>query len=389
MISRRSALAATLIAVCGLIGLAAIATAPSAELPVFALMAPSFVVAPAVGGLILIRQPENRVGWLFCFVGFGIAATLGVGILVQTSLSVPAALALVGGWIGQWVFLLFVVPAGFLFLTFPTGRLPSRRWRPAAIALLCSALAAGVGAAFGRSALSGSERLLANPFAAPEMIRPYLLVLGDVGATALGLTLIPVAAAIVLRLRGAQGIERLQLKWFAFAVVATLGVALSLGALPSPFAEWSFGAVVIGFGVGLPAAAGVAILRYRLYDIDVVIRRTLVYGMVVAILGATYGALVLGLQALLSGLTGSETIPVALSTVTIAALFGPLRRRVRDAVDRRFYRSRYDTQRTLETFSARLRDEVVLDSVSIALVDTAGRAVRPASAGVWIRERRA
>ena len=110
---------------------------------------------------------------------------------------------------------------------------------------------------------------------------------------------------------------------------------------------------------------------------------------IVAILGATNGALVLGLQALLSGLTGSETIPVALSTLTIAALFGPLRRRVRDAVDRRFYRSRYDTKRTLETFSARLRDEVVLDSVSIALADTAGRAVRPASAGVWIRERRA
>ena len=389
MISRRAALAATLVAACGFLGLAALATAPSAERPVFALMAPSFVVAPAVGGLILIRRPENRVGWLFCLVGFGIAATLGLGILGHSALSAFPALTVVGGWIGQWAYLLFVVPAGLLFLTFPTGRLPSRRWRPTAVTFICTALATGVGAAFGRTALSGAEEPLPNPLAAPETIRPFLLALADVGSTALALTLIPVAAAVVLRLRGAHGVERLQLKWFAFAVLATLGVALPLGALPSPFADWSFGAIVIGFGAGLPAVAGIAILRYRLYDIDVVIRRTLVYGVIVSILGATYVSLVLGLQALLSGPTGGEATPVALSTLTIAALFGPLRRRVREGVDRRFYRSRYDTRRILDTFSARLRDEVALESVSAALADTAGRAVRPVSAGVWIRERRA
>ena len=387
MISRRAAFAATLVVACGVMALAAIATAPSAERPVFALMAPSFVVSPAVGGLILVRQPENRVGWLFCLVGFGIAATIGAGGLVQVAPWVHPALADFVGWIGQWAYLLFVVPAGFLFLTFPNGRLPSPRWRIPAVAFLLSGLAAGAGAAFGRSALSGSEEQLPNPFAAPEMVRPLLLTLGDVGATAVALTLIPVAAAIVFRLHNAKGIERLQLKWFAFAVVTTLGIAMTLGALPSPFAEWSFGAAVIGFGAGLPAAAGIAILRYRLFDIDVVIRRTLVYGLVVAILGAIYGALVLGLQALLNGLIGGETIPVALSTLTIVALFGPLRRRVREGVDRRFYRTRYDAQRILEAFAARLRDEVALNSVTAALAESAGRAVRPASASVWIRGR--
>jgi hypothetical protein len=126
MISWRAALAATLVVACGVIGLAVLATVPPAERPVIALMAPSFVVAPAVGGLILVRQPGNRIGWLFGLVGLGIAATMGVGILSQAALSVNPALAVVGGWIGQWAFLLFVVPAGLLFLTFPNGRLPAR-----------------------------------------------------------------------------------------------------------------------------------------------------------------------------------------------------------------------------------------------------------------------
>jgi MFS family permease len=385
MVSQRAALATTFVFACGLMGLAGLIAAPSSERPVIALMTPSFLVAPVVGGLILVRQPQNRVGWLFCFIGLGIAATLGLGIIADGASSLHPALAVVGGWIGQWAYLIFVVPAGLLFLTFPDGRLPSRGWRLPAIAFLACALLAGAGAAFGRTATSVGEEHLPNPFAAPETVRPVLIALGDAGATALGLALIPAAAAVAFRLRRARGVERQQLKWFAFAVLASLGVALTLGVLPSPFADWSFGAAVIGFGAAVPAAAGLAILRYRLYDIDVVIRRTLVYGVVIAILGATYVALVLGLQALLSGLTGGETIPVALSTLAIAALFGPLRRRVRDGVDRSFYRSRYDAQRILDTFAVQMRDEVALDAVSALLTETAGRAVRPASAGIWIR----
>jgi hypothetical protein len=143
--------------------------------------------------------------------------------------------------------------------------------------------------------------------------------------------------------------------------------------------------VLFGTLTLIPAAAGIAILRYRLYDIDVVIRRTLVYGGLLAVLGVVYVALVLGLQTALSGVTGEGPLPVALSTLAIAALFGPARRRVRELVDRRFYRSRYDAQRTLEQFAGRLRDQVELETIGAALVDVAGDAVRPASATVWVR----
>jgi hypothetical protein len=137
----------------------------------------------------------------------------------------------------------------------------------------------------------------------------------------------------------------------------------------------------------IPVCAGIAILRYRLYDVDLVIRRTLVYALVSALLGAAYVVLVLALTATLSSFVGGQGLPVALSTLVIAALFGPVRARVRDLIDRRFYRSRYDAQRTLEAFTTRLRDEVELEAVGLTLVDVAGRAVRPTSVGVWIRAR--
>ena len=361
---------------------------PPADRAAIAVMVPAFVVPPLVGGLILVRRPENRIGWLFCLVGFGLAATMSVGTTITAEMASQTTWALLAAWAGQWLFLLFIIPSWLVIMTFPTGRLPSRRWRPVVVALIAIAIVTTIGFAFGREQLEVSGGLgPPNPFAAPEPLRSILLTARDAADLASVLLLVPTAAAVVVRMRRAEGVERLQVKWFAYALaMVALVIPATALLLPSEVGlQW--GLAVLGFGAALPLAAGIAILRYRLYDIDVVIRRTLVYGVVVAILGTTYGALALGLQALLSGLTGGETIPVALSTLAIAALFGPLRRRVREGVDRRFYRSRFDTQRMLETFAARLRDEVALESVSAALADTARRAMRPASVSVWIRGR--
>jgi hypothetical protein len=193
------------------------------------------------------------------------------------------------------------------------------------------------------------------------------------------------ALGLVPRLRRARGVERQQLKWITYAAalqgIGWVLVALDLRDTAGELAV----AVVLGTLLLIPIAAGIAILRYRLYDIDVVIRRTVVYGVVVAILGALYASLVLGLQSIFSGMTGGDTIPVALSTLAIAVMFGPVRGRIRELVDQRFYRSRYDQQHLVEWLGIQLRDEVELDSVSRSLTSVAGQAVRPASIGLWLR----
>jgi hypothetical protein len=191
--------------------------------------------------------------------------------------------------------------------------------------------------------------------------------------------------ATVARMRRSHDTERQQLKWLLYTL-AIFVVAIGAAFVTRHEAAWTL--ALLSFA-GVPIATGIAILRYRLYDIDVVIRRTLIYGLAMAVLAVVYVSLVLVLQAGLSPLTGGDMLPVALSTVAIAALFGPVRSRVRAIVDRRFYRSRYDAQQTLEAFAGRLRDEVEIEAVGGALVAVAGQVVRPASANLWIRRRSA
>jgi hypothetical protein len=194
------------------------------------------------------------------------------------------------------------------------------------------------------------------------------------------------AGGLVPRLRRATGVQREQLKWITYAAAlqgaAWIFLAFDLGGILGELASY---AVFATLGL-IPIAAGIAILRYRLYDIDVVIRRTVVYAALVVVLGAVYLGLVLTLQTALSGLTGSGALPVAISTLAIAGLFGPVRARVREMVDRRFYRSRYDAQRTLEQFVGRLRDEVDLETLTQELAGIAARTMRPVSASVWLRQ---
>jgi hypothetical protein len=226
-------------------------------------------------------------------------------------------------------------------------------------------------------------------------------VTGPIGREAL-FTAIPVAVlgplwlatlpGLVARARRARGVERLQLKWFASSAVvaaAMLSLAGLAGAVRpgSPvLGELPLAAFILCASL-IPVTIGIAILRYRLYDIDVVIRRTLVYAVVTAILGGVYVGLVLGLQAVLTNLTGGDTLPVALSTLAIAGLFGPVRSRARDLVDRRFYRAHYDAQRTLTAFAAGLRDELEMEALGRALRDVAVDTLQPAVASVWVRGR--
>jgi len=350
-----------------------------------------------VGGLLVLRRPGNVVSWLLLLIAYGFNATttpldIDLPALTAGTTSLDDFLPV---WLTSWAGGLSFVAYTTLTMVFPSGRLPRGRWRAAAIAVLTVqgvlvALSA-IAPTTSFNADGSTTVVVPNRFALLPDLPVWAAWSADAAILVVITAMFASTASLVVRYRRSIGVERLQMRWLAAAVAAVVAtVAFGLGSLAilGGDAWFAWLPALVTYPL-VPIAIGIAILRYRLYDIDVVIRRTLVYGVVVAILGATYGALVLALQGLLSGLTGSETVPVALSTLAIAALFGPLRRRVRDGVDRRFFRSHYDTQRILDTFSARLRDEVALDSVSAALADTAGRAVRPASATVWIRGRSA
>jgi hypothetical protein len=349
--------------------------------PDIALFPIAYLAFAAVGAVILSRHPSNRIGRLAMAVGLG-GSIVGVfDSYARAADDLPgqpwaAFLASIG-------FPLTLLPILLLVLVFPTGRVPSRRWRVVAGVLVAGTVIVAVGNAF---TPAFSDYRQPNPLGVPALTGSAIEQ-GGVGWLLVVGAAVVIAGGLAPRLRRATGLERQQLKWITFAatVHGASWILLALD-LPGPAGE-AAQPVLFATLVLIPLAAGVAILRYRLYDIDVVIRRTVVYGAVVAVLAVLYASLVLGLQSGLSGVTGNETLPVALSTLATAALFGPVRARVRQTVDRRFFRSRYDAQRTLEGFATRLRDEVELDAVGRSLTTVAGEAVRPRSAAVWLRSR--
>ena len=355
--------------------------------PVFdSLFRLGLMVFPTVGAFVATRRPENAVGWimlgsgvLLALSGFAISyATYG---LFTRPGGVPAADVM--AWISGWIFLppLFATPP-LLFLLFPDGRLLGPRWRAALALVVLSTVAAATAIALTPGTLQDAPfEQIANPFGVDgaEVALEILFTIGWIA----GISGIVVGSvSMLVRLRRSRGVERQQLKWIAGA--AALFAAAVLTADPI-FGDVLGQIIVLGAFCSIPIAAGIAILRHRLYDIDVIINRTLVYGSLTALLGGLYVALVLGLQVLLAPLTGTTTPAVALSTLAVAALFGPLRRRIQRVVDRRFYRSRYDAQRTLEAFATRLRDEVDLDSLTDTLRAASQSTVRPASTSVWLR----
>jgi hypothetical protein len=334
-----------------------------------------FVLAFAtVGALVATRQPRNPLGWIF--LGAAVAYTLG-GLSVSRHGEGPAALA----WLSTWIWLAGIGPAAtFGLLLFPDGRLPSPRWRRLAwLAGAGNVLAiAGLALAPGRFEDSGIQNpvgLSAAPWLASAM--------ANAGTVALAIGLAGSIVSVIVRFRRARSVERQQLKWLAYAG-ALVGVALASAAvleIALGQADDLTNFIVTLALAGVPVAMGIAILRHRLYDIDVVINRTLVYGGLTAALGGAY----LG-SVLLAGLgLGDSDGAIAVSTLAVAALFGPARTRIQAAVDRRFYRRRYDATRTLEAFGSRLRDEVDLDALGADLRVVVNETVQPAHVSLWLK----
>jgi hypothetical protein len=343
-----------------------------------------------VGAVVVSRQPRNRIGWLCCAAGLlgGLAAfsaEYARYALGPRGGSLPGGLAMawLNGWVGTfWAGLVFL----FLLLLFPTGRLPSRRWRPVAwaCAVCVTVLCVQQAVMPGPLEASGQPNPLGIGSARAALEWSYALV-----TLCFVLLMLLCAGSVVGRFRRAGGVERQQLKWFAYGAgqLAVL-FALALG-LPGVWNRWvslTVSDVVFGISFALiPVTIGIAILRYRLYDIDRLIRRTLVYGLLTALLAAVYAGLVLGLEELFGGIGAQPpSWAVAGATLAVAALFQPARRRIQQAVDRRFNRRRYDTK-TIEAFSARLRHHVDLDTLTAELLAVVDQTMEPTKASLWLR----
>jgi MFS family permease len=351
------------------------------------------VLYGTLGALIASRRPGNPIGWIFC----AMAAALGLlsaaygyadYALYATDDTLPGAK--LTAWLTNWLFMapVFIAPC-LLFLLFPDGRPASPRWRP----LVWAVAVVAAGAIFATALEPGrldAHPYVENPLGLGKPFGSIVRVAKDVtDVVAIPVFLVSLAS-VVVRLRRSGGRERLQVKWVAYAaVLTTISFATSflLGLLPSgqTAADVFFLVGVVGF-TGIPVAAGTAILRHRLYEIDLLINRTLVYGSLTVMLVAVYAGSIVILQGFLRAITGQESqLAIVASTLAVAALFSPLRQRVQGLVDRRFYRRKYDAAKTLDAFSVRLRDETQLDTLSEDLVGVVTRTVQPAHASLWLR----
>ena len=339
-----------------------------------------------VGALLMAKRPDNLVGWI---LGAG-AVIVGVfpasesyAAYVMTTRGRPDALAVFGAWANGWYWLvLLALVYIYLPLLFPDGRLISRRWLPVA-----SLPAVGIAGIMVLASLTETFEgqdvgyRIDNPIGVEGLAHvedlPVFVLFGGVYAVGA----VGAFVSVAVRFRRSRGIERQQLKWFLYAAapILTVPVADSLPGVVS-------GLLLVWLLLGLPAAIGIAVLRYRLYDIDLVINRTIVYGSLTVALVLVYVGSVAGLQRLLSPLTGEgNQLSVVASTLLIAALFGPLRRRVQGFIDRRFYRRKYDARKTLDAFSARLRGASDLDDLNGELLAVVGETVQPSHASLWLR----
>ncbi len=347
------------------------------------------VIAVSVGAIVASRRPENPVGWLLCLSGVSVstssfASQYAIYALVAEPDSLPAGEAM--AWIAAWQLPIMIGLQVSYLLLFPTGRLPSGRWRPLAWLIVAFVVVGVVLSAFSYDAYLGSLDPIRNPLGIEGFTYFWRALLYAVAP----LLYVAVALSVFVRLRRAVGVERQQIKWFAYAAaIFAMSIILNVITLAIDPPRWAELANLVIFSVAgttIPIAIGIAILRYRLYDIDLLINRTLVYGPLTVTLALVYVGGVVGLQSVFRVLTGQEsTLAVVASTLVIAALFGPLRRWVQAFVDRRFYRSKYDAAKTLAVFNARLRDETDLDALSGDLVGVARRTVQPAHVSLWLR----
>jgi hypothetical protein len=349
-----------------------------------------------VGAVVASRRPENPIGWIFCAGGLILSVTVSAENYTEYALNantgslpgVPYA-----AWIASWALApTLILVAMMLFLLFPDGKLSSREWGFVAWTAVVASVVVALGDALGRSNLGTDYGSMGNPFAVEGAVGNFLQMLGGFGVTLLLLCFLASVAALFVRLRQARGVERQQIKWFAYAA-AVMGtgplVMFMLGSGYSALQRlmWHLGyfVAILGFAL-LPVATAIAILKYRLYDIDRIINRTLVYGALTVTLVGVYVGSVLSIEYAFRGLTGNGSqLPIVASTLLIAALFNPLRRRIQSFIDRRFYRRKYDAQKTLEAFSAKLRDETDIEALNNDLVGVVAETMQPAHVSLWLR----
>jgi hypothetical protein len=338
------------------------------------------VAFATMGALIVTRHPRNTVGWISCLLPLGLTLAFFSGEYATYALlaepgSLPGGLLM--AWLTGWIWAPSMLAGLLLLLLFPNGRPPSPRWRPVAWLTLVGAIGAAFHEALSPGRLSGFPR--DNPFGlggaggelAQALASSYVLVT---------IAFLASAASLVVRLRRASGDELQQLKWLASGGVVLFVAVLTTNLnLSDPLAIFA-GLIVVA------VAVGVSILRYRLYDIDVVINRALVYGSLTATLAGTYLGSVLLLELVLNGVTADNGLAIAGSTLAAAALFRPARRRIQATVDHRFYRRKYDAVRTIAAFGARSRDEVDLDALGLELIAVTAETMQPAHVSLWMRE---
>jgi hypothetical protein len=343
--------------------------------------------AATTGAVIGSRLPGNAVGWIFLAMGVLMGILFVAASYAELGLAGPgdpSPGAVFGAWVGSWIFIpaAFGLPM-FLLLLFPTGRFLTRRWRLAGWFLGSIVTFAAAVKAFRPGGISHG---LQNPLAPGGALGEALEVLDTVTDVLALPAFVLAVAGLVVRVRRSRGIERQQLKWFTYAAALVAGgLATSILIPEGPFADLAFLVGLLALA-GLPIAAGMAILRHRLYDIDVVINRTLVYGLLTVSLVLVYVGSVVSLQyifRLLSG--GNSQLVIVASTLAIAALFNPLRRRIQEFVDRRFYRQKYDAAKILSAFSDRLRNETDLDALGEEVVEVVRNTVQPAHVDLWLR----
>ena len=371
-----------------------------ATIVLFSLLALTFTT---VGAVVASRRPENRIGWIFCAGGLILSVTVSAENYTEYALNASTG-SLPGvqyaAWIASWALApTLLLVATMLFLLFPDGKLSSREWGFVAWTAVVASVVVALGDALGRSNLGTDFGSMGNPFAVEGAVGNFLQMLGGFGLTLLFLCFLASVAALFVRLRQARGVERQQIKWFAY-VAAVMGtgplVMLMLGGGYSAIQElmWYLGYFVgiLGFAL-LPVATAIAILKYRLYEIDRIINRTLVYGALTVTLAAGYVATIMALQGIgrlvfqapFRAFQGQESaLATVAATLAMAALFNPLRRRIQSFIDRRFYRSKYDARKTLEALSAKLRDETDLEALSDDLVRVVRETMQPAHVSLWL-----
>ena len=346
-----------------------------------------FVTAYAtVGALVAAKLPTNPIGWFAMVAGLSYAMAGSFLLYAEEGMALdPRAGAEVLYQLSMWMWLAGIVFGGpLLILFFPTGRLPSRRWRPVAVGLATGLGALVIETTFKPGPPEQGVRWI-NPIGI-EGLGTLLEVLARVGGLLVIVGSIAALASVFIRYRSAPARQRQQLKWFFAALVSAAVLALPVGVVLETLGLYELSNLTVTVALSLiPLSIGAAILRHRVIDIDVVINKALVYGALTAILALAYLGIVVTLQRVVAPVTQDSDLAVAGSTLAVAALFRPIRVRVQAFIDRRFYRRRYDAAANLDAFSSQLRDQVDLDALGSELVSVVGTTMQPAHASLWLR----